>query len=55
MFVLFGLAIWLSEVGLATFVGTSLLLSIAHVTQSNAELWFSQDMDSACIQVLYFI
>ena len=48
MFVLFGLAIWLSEVGLAAFVGTSLLLSVAHVTYSNAQLRFCQDMDSAC-------
>jgi hypothetical protein len=45
-FVLFGLAIWLSEERLAAFVGTSLLRSIAHATQSDAELWIRQDMDN---------
>ena len=46
MFALFGLAIWLSEVGLAAFVGTSLLLSVAHVMYSNAQLRLCQDMDN---------
>ena len=45
-FVLFGLPIWLSEERLAAFAGTSLLPSIAHATQSDAELWFRQDMDN---------